>query len=237
MSTVPAITLRYFDCRGRAQPFRFYLRARKITFIDARVSMKDNFAAWPPVKADQSQSGPFTRLPVLHWGEQLVGETPVIHDWLHRKLGDEARLSEQDNLRHAMLASSCRSELSTPMGMVLYQDAMYPGIDLKTTLPGTVKRIADNLAILESALTNWQWFDQLVKRQPMLADCLLWEMLDWADGIFGSAINWRKLPALRNFHQQYEQAPLFRRMLTDHPCQFTGRPQEAEALQRIRAAL
>ena len=59
MSTVPAITLRYFDCRGRAQAFRYYLKARNIAFIDARVSLKDNFAAWPQVKQVRS---PVSRL-------------------------------------------------------------------------------------------------------------------------------------------------------------------------------
>lgn len=237
MSTIPAITLRYFDCRGRAQSFRYYLKARNIAFIDARVSLKDNFVAWPPVKQDRSLSGPFGRLPVLHWGKQLVAETPVIHHWLHDKLGDEARLGEQDNLQHAMLASGCRSELSTPMGMLLYQDLMYPGVDLKSTLPGTLKRICDSLAIIETALVDWHWFDHLSKRPVMLADCLLWEMLDWADIIFGAALEWDKLPQLRRFHRDWEQASWFRRMLGEHPCQLTGRPQEAEAVQRIRSAL
>ncbi|HTQ99520.1 MAG TPA: hypothetical protein VMH83_06000 [Candidatus Acidoferrum sp.] len=233
---VPALTLRYFDCRGRAQSFRFYLRARKIAFIDARVSMKDGFATWPAVRQDRKLSGPFAKLPVLHWGDQLVAETGVIHDFLHRKLGDAARLDDEANLRHAMLASSCRSELSTPLAMLVYQDAMYPGVDLKSTMAGTVKRIADNLAIIEAALTGWQWFEPSAKRQPMLGDCLLWEMLDWVECIFGARFDWRPLPALRQFHQHYEHAPLFRRMLAEHPCQLTGRPQEAEALQRIRAA-
>jgi hypothetical protein len=237
MSTIPAITLRYFDCRGRAQAFRYYLKARSIAFIDARVSLKDNFAAWPPVKQDRNLSGPFGRLPVLHWGKQLVAESSVIHHWLHDKLGDEARLGEQENLRHAMLASSCRGELSTPMAMLLYQDLMYPGVDLKPTLPGTLKRISDSLAVIESALAGWQWFELLAKRPVMLTDCLLWEMLDWASLIFGPNLQWSSLPELSRFHRDSEQAALFRRLLAEHPGPITARPQEAEAVRLIRAAL
>ena len=199
--------------------------------------MKDGVHAWQKIRQDQRLTGPFLKLPVLHWGEQLVAESAVIHDWLHRKLGDEAALSEQENLQHAMLGSSCRSELMIPHGMLLYQDAVYPGTALAATVPGIRNRIQDHLQTLENALKQWQWFEKLPGRHLMLADCLLWEELDKAHTIFGEHLDWAAMPALHDFFHNGRHAVMFRRMLGEHPCQITGRPQEAEALARIHAAL
>lgn len=237
MIETPSITLRYFDCRGRVQPLRYYLRARNISFIDARISMKDGAAAWIEIKHDQRLTGPFLKLPVLHWGELQLAESPVIHEWLHRKLGDEARLSEQENLQHAMLSSSCRSELMVPTGMLLYQDLMYTGTQLGATLPGIVQRLNAHLLVLEQALNDWHWFDKAKLRPVMLADCLLWEELDKLQTIFGEHVQWAALPSLQDFLANSAGAVVFRRMLSEHPCQMTGRPQEADAVARIQTAL
>jgi hypothetical protein len=237
MTESPPITLRYFDCRGRAQALRYYLRCRNIAFIDARISMKEGFAAWQAVKQDQRLTGPFLKLPVMHWGELQLAESPVIHDWLHRKLGDAALLTEQENLQHAMLSSSCRSELMTPLAMLLWQEAMYPGIDVAATVPGILKRINDHLQTLEHALAQWQWFHKLPQRPVMLADCLLWEELDKVHTIFGEYAEWQALPLLREFLHNGKGSEVFRRTLSEHPCQMTGRPQETEALARIHTAL
>ena len=237
MTESPPITLRYFDCRGRAQALRYYLRCRNIAFIDTRISLKEGFAAWQAVKHDQRLTGPFLKLPVLHLGEVQLAETAVIHDWLHRKLGDAALLSEQENLQHAMLASSCRSELMTPTAMLLWQEMMYPGTDMAATLPVSLKRINDHLQTVENALNQWQWFQKLQKRPVMLADCLLWEELDKVHGIFGEHVQWQSMPLLREFLHNGKGSEVFRRTLSEHPSQMTGRPQEAEALARIRTAL
>jgi len=237
MTESPPITLRYFDCRGRAQALRYYLRCRNIAFIDARISLKEGFAAWQAVKSDQRLTGPFLKLPVLHWGELQLAETSVIHDWLHRKLGDAALLTEQENLQHAMLASSCRGELMTPTALLLWQDVMYPGTDMTATLPVSLKRINDHLLTVENALNQWQWFQKLQKRTVMLADCLLWEELDKLHAIFGEHVQWQALPLLSEFHRNGKGSEAFRRTLGEHPCQMTGRPQEAEALARIHTAL
>lgn len=237
MTATPAITLRYFNCRGRAQAFRFYLQARKHTFVDARVSISEGFAAWQQIKTQLQLSGPFTRLPILLWGDQQIAETVVIHDWLHHKLGDAAKLTEQENLQHAMLSSSLRSELMTPSAMLLWQELMHPGTDVKNSAAPALKRSVDHLALLEASLLSWHWFDKMKTRPLMLADCLLWEMLDWIDGIFGEAVLWSLLPSLREFHQHNEHAALFRRMLAEHACHYTACPQEADVLGRIALAL
>lgn len=237
MTETPAITLRYFDCRGRIQHVRYYLKLRNIAFIDSRIALSEGFAAWQQIKHDQRQTGPFLKLPVMHWGSLQIAESPVIHDWLHRKLGDEAKLSEEENLQHAMLASSCRSELMIPLGTLLYQDLMYPMSDLGASARATLQQISGHLQVMEAALVQWQWFDKLLHRPLMLTDCLLWEWLSLVDTVFAGQLDWKPLPQLHNFFQHCPSAPLFRRMLAEHPGPITGRPQEADALQRLQAAL
>lgn len=237
MLDVPAITLRYFDCRGRVQYFRYYLKLRGIAFIDSRISLKEGFAAWQQIKHDQRQTGPFLKLPVLHWGSQQIAESSVIRDWLHRKLGDEAKLSEQDNLQHAMLASSCCSELMTPIALLLWQEVMHPGSDLGGAGRTTLKRVSDHLLVLENTLQQWQWFDKLLHRPLMLTDCLLWEELSVVDKVFAGLIDWKPLPNLRHFYDHCLSAPLFRQMLEEHQEPITGRPNEAEGLLRVQAAI
>ncbi len=111
MADIPSITMRYFDCRGRAQHLRYFLRQRNIPFTDERVPLSEDFSAWQAIQPDRSRSGYFQKLPVLHWGDVLVAETSVIHHFLHKQLGDEQRLPATENLRHQMLASSCSSDI------------------------------------------------------------------------------------------------------------------------------
>ena len=237
MKDIPAITLRYFDCRGRAQYLRYYLRLHNVPFVDDRIPLDEKFIAWQKIKHDRNLTGPFLKLPVLHWGDLLLAESQVIHDWLHRKLGDEASLNEQDNLRHAMLSSSCRSELTMPLGILLWQEVMHPGADLAASAQSTLQRISAHLQILDATLQEWQWLDQLAQRRMMLADCLLWESLSASETVLGSRLEWGATPHLQQFFKECRGASLFRQMLADHPCQLSGRPQEAAALQRIHAVL
>ena len=237
MKDLPAITLRYFDARGRAQYLRYYLRLRKVPFVDDRIPLDENFAAWQKIKHDRDLTGPFLKLPVLHWGDLLLAESQVIHDWLHRKLGDEASMNEQDNLRHAMLSSSCRSELMLPLGMLLWQEVMYPGADLAASAQSSFQRITAHLQILDATLQEWQWFEMLGQRPMMLADCLLWDSLNTSQTVLGSRLEWGATPHLHHFYQECQGASLFQQMLAEQPCQQSGRPQEAAALQRIHAVL
>ena len=78
MANHPPITLRYFDARGRAQFLRYYFKARKITFTDERVPSSDDFSAWKALRDNRSLTGPFQKLPIMHWGGRLVSETLLI---------------------------------------------------------------------------------------------------------------------------------------------------------------
>jgi glutathione S-transferase len=237
MSQFPAITLRYFDCRGRAQYFRYYFRQRNIAFIDSRISLKDGFSAWMEVKADHRQTGPFQKLPVLHWGEQQIAEGAVIHQWLHKQSGDEAKLSTEDNLRHSMLSSSLASEVMTTIALLLWQEIMHPKSDLIETARTMLKRLHDHMRLIDTALHDWQWLAGLQKRPVMLTDCLLWEELSVLQTVFGAAFTLSEFPTLAALWQQCPGRAQFQQLLDAHPSQLTGRPQEADVIARIQQAL
>lgn len=237
MSAVPAITLRYFDCRGRVQYVRYYLRYRNVSFVDARISLKDGFGAWMQLKPDQKLTGPFQKLPVLHWGDTLIAECSVIHQWLHKHMGDEAKLSEQDNLQHAMLTSSCGSELMIPRGLLLWQEIMHPASDFAGNAKTVLKRLQDHLAIIDKTLQDWRWWDKLAARPLMLADCMLWEELSVFQKVFGTQAGLAAFPKLENFFQTCAGASLFQRTIDEHPCQLTGRPEEHATIERLLVAI
>jgi hypothetical protein len=101
----PKVVVRYFDARGRAQVLRHYFAQRELPFEDERVPLDADFATWGAMRDDRRRTGPFQKLPVVCWGERLVPETLVIRAFVHEASGDAERLSREDNLRHALLAS------------------------------------------------------------------------------------------------------------------------------------
>jgi hypothetical protein len=237
MTNIPSVTLRYFDCRGRAQHLRYFLRGRNIPFTDERVPLSGDFSEWRAIQPDRTRSGYFQKLPILHWGEELVAETSVIHHFLHRQLQDDQRLSAAENLHHEMLASSCFGDIMLPAGLLIWSELAVPGADLAKLAPISLERVRSHLAVLERTLTEWDWWDQRQRRELMVTDCLLWEGLSVALHTFGPGLQLESCPHLFEFHQNSAVQAIFTAMLAERACQITGRPGEAETIQRIQAVL
>jgi len=235
VTDVPEITIRYFDARGRAQFLRYYLEYRGIPFDDDRVPLSPDFSAWVKIRDDRSVTGPFHKLPVLHWGDRLIAESAVIRSFLHEALGDAARLSDEDNARDAMLASSISSELMLPIGMLIWADLFYEGIDLPAFANKTLTNVHRHLAVLEQTVNQWSWFE--AARPLMLVDCLLWEELDVAQRTFGDHLSFAESPTLARFYDECPGRETFDNVLRDKPCQITGRPGEPEAISKIHKLL
>jgi hypothetical protein len=78
------LRLHYWDCRGRVQAIRYMLE--DIIYTHKNIDYKEDFeltdkafATWAQHKADQTISGPFRTLPVLHWNDtQIFGQTLTI---------------------------------------------------------------------------------------------------------------------------------------------------------------
>ncbi len=240
MTQPPAITLRYFDARGRAQPLRYYFAARGVAYTDERIGLTTvGSNAWPEMREDRARVGPFHKLPVLHYGGRTIAETLVIGEFLHRALGDEAQLSDEDNLRHSMLISSLYGDVVTPIAVMLWAEAIYVGLDYPAFIRQAFGRLRGHLGRIEHTLAEWGWGAAARGRPVMLADCLLWEELDVLQHVFGEHAGLDKLPTLSRFYVEAPGRAAFQKALAPHPAPVTGRglAAEAEIIGRIRSYL
>jgi glutathione S-transferase len=233
----PPITLRYFDARGRAQFLRYYFKARKVSFTDDRVPIGDEFAAWRTLRDDRARTGPFQKLPVLHWGDRLLAETLMIAAFVHEASGDAGSLSDDDNLRHGMLTSSLCTDIMFPLGILLWAEVMYPGADLGPSAKRTLDRLKALCQAVEQSFVDWRWLDRLRNRRIMLADCLLWEELDAARVVFGPHWSLTATPTLARFYADFPGRGICEAVLAERPCPITARPNEAEGIAKIQQLL
>jgi glutathione S-transferase len=233
----PPITLRYFEARGRAQFLRYYFRARKVSFTDERLPIDNEFAAWRAMRDDRSRTGPFQKLPVLHWGDRLLAETLMIAAFVHEASGDAGSLSDDDNLRHGMLTSSLCTDIMFPLAVLLWAEVMYPGADLTPAAKRTLDRLKGLCQALEQSLLDWRWLDKLRNRRIMLADCLLWEELDAARVVFGSHWSLSATPTLARFYDDFQGRGICEALLAERPLPITARPNEAEGIAKIQQLL
>ena len=233
----PQITLRYFDTRGRAQFLRHYFRAREISFADDRVAVDDDFAAWGALRDDRSRTGPFHRLPVLNWGNRLLGETLMIASFVHEVSGDARSLSDDDNLRHGMLTSSLCLDVMSPMAILLYADLQFPGADIAAVAKRTLERLKQHCLAIDQALRDWRWLDKARNRRVMLTDCLLWEELDVLRLVFGPHWSLEPTPTLAKFYADFAGRAICEAALAERPCPFTARPNEAATIAKIQDLL
>jgi glutathione S-transferase len=237
MAPSNSMTLRYFAARGRAQFLRYFFRIRGIDFTDEEVALSADFAAWAPIRRDRALSGPFQKLPVLECDGQLIAETPVIATFVHRQFGDEEKLSAADNLRHAMLASSLFVDVMAPIGLLVWLDAAYVGIDLPAAAKRTLERLNAQMHNIERTLIEWQWFAHLADRPVMVVDCLLWEELSVLQHVFGPHVPLGSWPELARFYAEFSGRTVCDRELAAKPRPVTGRPEETAAIARVQQAL
>jgi len=230
-----AITLRYFAARGRGQFLRYYLRARGVPFTDERVPLSADFSAWAAMRDDRSRAGPFHKLPVLEFDGRLVAETLPIAAFLHTTLGDEATLSADDRVRHEMLLSSLYTDITTPIGTLLWAEVLFPGADLRAVAKRTLDQLRQRLAAIERTLGEWQWLERAAARPVMLADCLLWEALDIAKHLFGERLGLP--PLLARHHAEFAARAVCEGLKREHPSPITGRPGEADAIPKLQTLL
>jgi len=196
MTSTPRVVLRYFDARGRAQFLRYYLSARGIDYADERTPVGPDFSHWLALRGDRSAVGPFHKLPVLTWSERKLAETMVIQAFLHRALGDEALLTDDENLQHAMLVSSLYNDVMMPIGILLWSEALYPGVELGAIARRTFDRLRGHFGAVDATLGEWRWNERATERPIMTADCLLWEELDVMRYLFGDLFRVDDYPQL-----------------------------------------
>ena len=237
MPNHPPIKLRYFAARGRAQFLRHFFTIRRMAFTDERVPLAADFAPWHAIKADRSLTGPFHKLPVLHWGDRLIAETLMIAAFAHEASGDASALSDDDNLRQGMLTSSLCQDVMNPIAILLWAEVLYPGADVGAIAKRTLDRLKQHCQAIEQSLNEWRWLERARNRRLMVVDCLLWEELDVARVVFGSHWSLATTPTLARFHEEFPARPTCEALLAEHNAPITARPEEAAGIEKIQQLL
>lgn len=233
MPNYPPIELRYFNVRGRAQFLRYFLLCREIPFADERLPLGAGFEAWQAIRPDQSITGPFQKLPVLRWGDRLIGETTVIASFLYRATGDAASLAETESFQHEMLISSVYVDLMMSTGILLWSEVAFAGADFGASAKRVFERMQSHLTVLDRTLVEWQWLERAAARPVMVADCILWDQIECAQHVFGSKCL-DDTPTLARFYRDCPARETFEGLLRTKPCSVTARPGEEECIARIR---
>src|SRR5690349_22857876 len=86
------VTLRYFQCRGRAQPIRHALHDAQVAFEDVQLSL----AEWPEFRANPDVAGAYQGLPTLTWNDVTVAETLPIASFVAKRLGEYRELTDAE---------------------------------------------------------------------------------------------------------------------------------------------
>lgn len=231
------IALRYFECRGRAQPIRFFLAEKDLLFRDIRVPLDSLSDSWKQTKNDPQFSGPYGRLPVLEWGDQQISETLVIAFHLHNKF-DSFKFDTSHNLLIRSLISSTYTDVISPMGILIWQDILTPGVEMK-------KYLFRTLSVFEQLFER---YDQQLRslsqpffggKEPCLADYFLFEAIQ----IFLVVFKPRHLSlqanhaSLASFNDRMTEDPGVKACLASLPSKITGRADEEARIAKIHTFL
>lgn len=236
MVQTPPVVFTYFDARARGQFVRYYFRARGVQYKDERVPVTPGFPEWIALRGDRARVGPFHKLPVLCWGEHKVAETFVIYAFLHKALGDESLLSDDENLRHSMLFSTLYVDVTVQLSLLIWAEVSHVGTDIGAVAKRTLDRLRSHCAYLDVTLDEWSWLEHARSRPVMVADCMLWEELDAVQHVFGDHFKLDDYPTLAKFYRDCPARAAFDEVLRSRRLPITGRglPAEDEGIEKIR---
>jgi glutathione S-transferase len=230
-----AVTLRYFACRGRAQPLRSLL-------VDHGVEFRDLLAgrdfSWPDSKDDRSVGGPFAGLPVLQWADFVVSETQAIAGYLARRLGHYRGRSDEEIARLEMVTSAAYLNLLAPVTELIAPFPAPPDQEWTAFLEAFVVEIPLRVARFESLLASipTPYFGG---ESPAGADHFLFEALDMWREVLGPPLQAMldRCPRLAALMQALPARPALRDYLASgrRPTPITVSPREPEIRQRLAA--
>ncbi len=223
-----AIALRYFDCRGRAEPIRQLLRDHGVTFEDAREPIADVRATIGKLSANPSLAAPFGLLPALDWDGFRVTQTLPIANFVSRELGLFAALDTRALARVESIASAAYSELTATLPELVWSPLWFKEQPFEALLKRIARTPSAYVRRLERMFDDEPWFGG---RAPLSADFFVFEGLSAWCAILGApyidAI--RNMPKLSKWWQRMRE-----RVNVDALAHtpFTASPFEAELFTR-----
>ena len=231
-----SITLRYFNCRGRAQALRDVLLDSGIAFEDQIVEVGPE---WPALKEDRDFSGPFGSLPVLLWGDDRVAQTLPIAGYVSRQLGHYDGKDAQEIARLETVASAAYLDLIISAGEMRYQlGATQDEAAWNSLFDTHVQRARFRIPRFEQLLAKLD-SEFFGGNNPVTADFFVYEaMLEWQDVLGDSLLDELACPLLARFTKTISARPRISayRNAGRRPIPFSGSPADGETLKRLQAA-
>ena len=225
----------YFDCRGRGQGIRYFLRDHEIAFDDRRVPLTDILQTWPSIKDDKARTGPFRKLPYFCDGPNKVAETMAICTYLERRCQLETSHSADS------LMSSVMWDVIVPLGQLVWADYAFPNIDIDAFAAQTTQRYLGTLDDIEDFLGEHEAQHPIADgAKARMCDYFLYEGIEFGRDVLGKVLEERlarysKLCALVEWINGTDAV---KRELREHPdTQWTGRPGEIDAIAHRRKVI
>ena len=229
------IVLRYFPVLGRVQALRHALLDAGIAHEDLQIPLEK----WPEHKADTAIAGPFGGLPTLSWDEGFISETLPIATFLAKRLGHYEGLSDIQIAFHESIISNCYVEGICRLGELVWSDLIYPGVDLKASLPMLIGRIVDKMARLSAIAPEGGFWGDAHAKRPVMSDFFAAETLYVLRYVLGSsreAALRPKMPRLFAMEDALRERPSLAAAFASRPQAFTGHPSEAAAVAKLQEA-
>jgi glutathione S-transferase len=227
---VESVVLRYFSCRGRAQPLRDALTDAAVAFTDVCV------VDWRTRAQPREVAGPFASLPTLSWGDVHACETLPIARLVADRLGHTRGLSESRVLELEATCSAMYLDVMVPVAQAIWSDVIFPGADPGGVTALHLPRWISKLRRAGALLPEDRSF--LGGDAPLVADFFLYEAFDAVASLIGPRLAPRLEREVPRLARLVRDVRVRSRMAASeaqrHP-RFTGRPDEPEVLRRVHA--
>jgi glutathione S-transferase len=187
---------------------------------------------WAANRDDPAFGGPYRGLPTLTCDGETIAEGLPIASFLARRLGHYEGLSDLAVARAEGICSAVYLDVMIRAAEIIWGDVLYPGVDLAVAAPRHARRMLGKLERLEATLPD----GFLGGPRPVMADFFAAEgletMIHVLDPSRAEALASR-LPRLATLAGRIRERPAIARL--HRPDRFTGRPDEAAVLERMRA--
>lgn len=175
------IRLKYFDCRGRAEAIRCYLRYEKILFEDDRIALAQGGQNWLEMRSQSLMSGPYGRLPLLFVDDVVIAEALVIWQLIDEKTRPSLLLGER--LVHRTLQSVLYQDILVQAATLIWAEKALPGVDIAILWARTRDKIIDLWQRIQVVLQDHS--DLFLKAKLSLTEFCLDESLAITEACFG----------------------------------------------------
>ncbi|MCB9756030.1 MAG: glutathione S-transferase family protein [Myxococcales bacterium] len=229
--STPPVTLRYFDCRGRAQALRYLLIDAGIEFDDDRVPFDER---WATRRDDPAFSGPFGGLPVLRWGDLELAQTEAIALFLGRALGLAGDGGDQDAAWTVAFTAFGHQDLLQPALGVIWQPADGDDEAFASACAAARDRLRRRYGRLERWLASRGPY--VLGESPCAGDYFVFEAIDVGRTLLGHNLL-DEFPRVVTLLSELAARPRLALHLQtgDRPTRFSGSPTESQLLARLAA--